>query len=82
MASITWKLRQGGAWRTASDVMPAESASRVGCQLLRLFLPAGSKGARLTPADLDVTEDIKRFTYNSDTLVLILRRVRTKGSAE
>lgn len=78
MASLTWKLRQRGVWLSASDVMPAESASRVGCQLLRTFLPSGAKGARMTPADLAVTEDIKRFSYTGDTLCLSIRRVRSK----
>lgn len=76
MASLTWKLRQGHSWQSASEVMPAESASRIGCQLLRYFLQQGAKGARLTPADLDVTGEVKRFSYTSDDMTLSIRRVR------
>ncbi len=72
MASLTWKLRQGGAWLLASEVLPASSASRVGCTILREF--AGR--AKYTPRDLDVTGEVRKFSFVSDALTLHLRRLK------
>lgn len=69
-ASLTWKLRQGHTWLSANAVFPPESASRVACALLREFA-----GKRFTPADLDITGEVKRFHYRSDDMTLQLRRV-------
>jgi hypothetical protein len=71
-ASLTWKLRQVGRWLTISEIIPAESASRVACALLREF--AGKRN--MTPRDLDVTGEVKRFSYTSDAMTLHLRRIR------
>jgi len=71
-ASLTWKLRQGSSWLIVAEVIPAESASRVGCTILREF--AGR--AKYTPRDLDVTGEIKRFSFVSDALTLHLRRLK------
>lgn len=70
-ASLTWKIRQGGSWIQASEIIPAESASRVACALLREFA-----GKTMTPRDLDVTGEVKRFSYVSDAMTLHLRRLR------
>ena len=72
LASLTWKIRQGQAWVQASEVIPAESAARVACTLLREF--AGKRA--LTPADVSVTGEVKRFSYVSDAMTLHLRRLR------
>lgn len=74
LASLTWKLRQRGVWLLASEVLPASSASRVGCTLLREF--AGR--AKYTPADLDVTGEVRRFSYVTDGMTLHLRRLRER----
>jgi hypothetical protein len=71
-ASLTWKLRQGSSWLIVAEVIPAESASRVGCTILREF--AGK--ARLTPRDLDVTGEVRKFSFVSDALTLHLRRLK------
>lgn len=71
-ASLTWKLRQGSSWLIVAEVIPAESASRVGCTILREF--AGR--AKYTPRDLDVTGEVKRFSFVSDGLTLHLRRLK------
>ncbi len=69
-ASLTWKLRQRGTWLSVNAVFPPESASRVACALLREFA-----GRRYTPLDLDVTGEVKRFSYHGDEMTLLLRRV-------
>lgn len=69
-ASLTWKLRQRGAWLSVNAVFPPESASRVACTLLREFA-----GRRFTPLDLDVTGEVRRFSYRGDEMVLLLRRI-------
>ena len=69
-ASLTWKLRQQGSWQSASAIIPVESATRVACALLREFA-----GRRFTPADLDVTGEIRRFSWRGDEMVLLLRRL-------
>lgn len=51
-------------------VFPPESAARVACTLLREFA-----GKRYTPLDLDVTGEVRRFSYRSDDVVILLRRV-------
>jgi hypothetical protein len=70
-ASLTWKLRQRGAWQSVNVVFPPESASRVACTLLREFA-----GRRFTPPDLDVTGDTHRFSYRGDEMVLLLRLIK------
>lgn len=71
-ASLTWKIRQGREWLSTSLVLPAESGARVAVTLLREF---GEK--RYTPQDVDVTgEAFKRFSYHSDRMVLLLRRIK------
>ncbi len=69
-ASLTWKLRQRGTWLSVNAVFPPESAARVACTLLREFA-----GRRYTPLDLDVTGEVKRFSYHGDEMTLLLRRV-------
>ena len=69
-ASLTWKLRQQGIWQSASAIIPVESATRVACTLLREFA-----GRRFTPGDLDVTGEIRRFSWRGDEMVLLLRRL-------
>lgn len=76
LASLTWKLRQQGTWLTASDVMPAESASRIACTLLREF--AGKP--RFTPRDFDVTGDaVKHSSYVSDEITVRVRRIKERA---
>ena len=69
-ASLTWKLRQQGRWLSVNAVFPPESAARVACTLLREFA-----GRRFTPLDLDITGETKRFHYQSDGMVIQLRRI-------
>lgn len=69
-ASLTWKLRQQGRWLSVNAVFPPESAARVACTLLREFA-----GRRFTPLDLDVTGEVKRFSWHGDEMVIQLRRV-------
>lgn len=69
-ASLTWKLRQQGRWLSVNAVFPPESAARVACTLLREFA-----GRRYTPLDLDVTGDVKRFSWRGDEMTILLRRV-------
>lgn len=69
-ASLTWKLRQQGRWLSVNAVFPPESAARVACTLLREFA-----GRRYTPLDLDVTGEVKRFSWRGDGMVILLRRV-------
>lgn len=71
-ASLTWKLWQRGEWRVAAITLPASSASRVGCTILREF--AGKRS--YTPGDLDVCGEVRRFSFRSDELVLLLRRLK------
>lgn len=71
-ASLTWKLRQRNGWLAASLVLPASSASRVGCTILREF--AGKRS--YSPADLDVCGEVRRFSFRSDELVLLIRRLK------
>ena len=66
----TSQLRQRGTWLSVNAVFPPESASRVACTLLREFA-----GRRYTPLDLDVTGEVKRFSYHGDEMTLLLRRV-------
>jgi len=70
-ASLTWKLRQRGTWLSASVVLPPESGARVACTLLREFA-----GRRFTPRDLDITGEVKRFSYHGDEMVVLLRRIK------
>lgn len=70
-ASLTWKLRQGTQWLSASVVLPPESGARVACTLLREFA-----GRRFTPLDLDITGAIKRFSWRGDDMTVLLRRVK------
>lgn len=70
LASLTWRLRQLDSWQSVNAVFPPESAARVACTLLREFA-----GRRYTPADLDITGEVKRFHYHSDGMTLQLRRV-------
>ena len=69
-ASLTWRMFQGGTWHSHSEVIPIHSASRVAAQLLREFA-----GKSFTPADLDVTGEIRRFSYRGDGCILLLRRI-------
>lgn len=69
-ASLTWRLRQQGVWLSASLVLPPESAARIACTLLREFA-----GKRYTPLDLDITGEVKRFSYQSDAMRISLRRI-------
>jgi hypothetical protein len=69
-ASLTWRMWQRGGWESHSEVIPAHSASRVAARLLREFA-----GKSYTPADLDVTGEVKRFSYHSDACILLLRRI-------
>ena len=69
-ASLTWKMWQGRTWLSVNVILPTASASRVGCALLREFA-----GRRYTPHDLDVSDETRRFSYRSDTMVLLLRRL-------
>ena len=71
-ASLTWKLRQRGAWLSANLTLLASSASRVGCAILREF--AGKRS--YSPTDLDVTAEVRRFSFRSDELVLLIRRLK------
>jgi hypothetical protein len=71
-ASLTWKLRQRGTWQSASLTLPASSASRVGCTILREF--AGKRS--YSPTDLDVCGETHRFSFRSDELVLLIRRLK------
>lgn len=75
LASLVWKLRQGTVWHSTTVNLPAESASRVACALCREF---GGK-SRFTPSDFDVTGEIKRSSYNSDTLAVKVRRLKDCG---
>ena len=70
-ASLTWRVRQGREFRTVSIVMPAESASRLGSQLLREFA-----GRAMPPNELDVTGEVKKFHYHSDQMILLIRRLK------
>ena len=72
-ASLTWKVRQGAGWRTASLVMPAQTASRIGSTLLREFA-----GRVMPPYELDVTGEVKRFSYRTDRMILLIRRIAEK----
>jgi len=71
-ASLVWKLRQHAGWQSVNLTMPASSASRVACTILREF---GAK-RRFTPTDLDVTGEFRRFAYRSDAMVLTLRLLK------
>ncbi len=72
-ASLTWKLRRGGTWLIAAEIIPAESAARVACTLLREFA-----GRSFTPADVSVASgEVRRFSYVSDDMTLHLRRLRS-----
>ena len=55
--------------------MPAESASRIACTLLREF--AGKP--RFTPRDFDVTGDaIKHSSYVGDEITVRVRRIKER----
>ena len=69
-ASLTWRMRQGQVWRTTSLVMPAESAARVASSLLWEFAQRP-----LTPADVSVLGDVKRFNFRTSEMTLSLRRL-------
>lgn len=73
-ASLTWKLRQGGVLVEVSQVLPAEVATRVASTLLREFA-----GRRFAPYELDVTGEVRRFSYQTDSMVLLLRRLKTEA---
>lgn len=69
--SLTWRMRQGGTWRTHTCVMPPSSASRVAVALLREFSPSKTPWQ---PSDLDVTQrKTTRFSYESSDMILRLR---------
>lgn len=69
--SLTWRMRQGEAWRTCSVVMPPPSAARVGIALLREFSPSKTPWQ---PSDLDMTQrKVSRFSYESSGMILRLR---------
>ncbi len=69
-ASLTWRMRQGQSWLVASVTTPAESSARVATTLLREFA-----GKHLTPADVSVIGEVRRFHYRSDNMTLALRRL-------
>ncbi len=68
--SLTWRLRQGDVWRTHTEKLPASIATRIGVALLREF---SSTKTHWQPSDLDVTGKLKRFSYESDAMILRLR---------
>jgi hypothetical protein len=69
--SLTWRMWQGGVWRTTSAILPASSAARVGVALLREFSPSKTPWQ---PSDLDMTQrKTSRFSYESSEMVLRLR---------
>lgn len=75
-ASLTWRLRQHGMWLTAATVMPAESATRVACTLVRHFAPQGGLATRCTPATFALSDEVRRFGYKTDDFSLQLRLLR------
>jgi hypothetical protein len=75
-ASLTWKLRQQGTWLTAATTMPAESATRVACTLVRQFAPQGALAARCTPATFALSDEVRRFGYKTDDFSLQLRLLK------
>lgn len=75
-ASLTWKLRQGNTWLTVATVMPAESASRVACTLVRQFAQDGRLAARCTPATFALSDEVRRFHYRTDNFTLLLRLLK------
>lgn len=78
-ASLTWKLRRPGGetWVSYSCVMPALTAARIASILLREFA-----GRVMPPYDLDVTGEVKRFSYRTDGMVLLLRRINPASGEE
>lgn len=75
-ASLTWKLRQDGKWLLAACTMPAESASRVACTLVRQFAADGRLAATCTPYTFTLTDEVRRFSYRTDTFSLQLRLLK------
>ena len=69
-ASLTWRLRQRGQWLTAATTMPAESAARVACTILREF-----GGRRFTPADVSIIGEVRKFNYRGEEISVSLRRL-------
>lgn len=75
LAALTCKVWQAGRWVAVTEIMPASVASRIGCTLLREI----GQRPRFTPLDLDVTGEVRRFTYTAHDFVLRIRRI-SKGS--
>jgi len=77
-ASLTWRLRQGTTWHLAATTMPAESASRVACTLVRQFAAGGALAERCTPHTFALSDEIRRFSYKTDNFSLSLRLLRER----
>lgn len=75
-ASLTWRLRQRGVWLTAATTMPAESATRVACTLVRHFAAEGRLARACTPATFALSDEVRRFGYKTDGFSLQLRLLR------
>ena len=75
-ASLTWKMRQGNTWLVAATVMPAESAARVACTLVRQFAVGGRLASSCTPATFALSDELRRFHYRTDDFTLALRLLR------
>lgn len=75
-ASLTWKMRQRGVWLTAATTMPAESATRVACTLVRQFAPNTRLAKSCTPFTFALTPDVRRFSFRTDDFALLLRLLR------
>lgn len=69
-------MRQGNVWLVAATVMPAESAARVACTLVRQFAADGKLAARCTPFTFTLTDEVRRFSYRTDNFTLLLRLLR------
>jgi len=76
-ASLTWKIRQGREYVSFACVLPAQTASRIGSILLREFA-----GRVMSPYELDVTGEMKKFSYRTDRMVLLIRRIRERGEPD
>ena len=75
IASLTWKIRRGQQWLTATCELPPENGARVVCDILREFA-----GKRFTPSEVDVTGEVHRFHYRTDGMTLQFRLLR-RGKA-
>lgn len=75
-ASLTWKLRQRGQWCVAATTMPLESATRVACTLVRQFASDSRLAASCTPHTFFLTEEVRRFSFQTDDFSLALRLLK------